>query len=1330
MFSIQYYLSVVFILVVLIVGNVYTTPAPLYIFDTNNINISQINPLNGVVTSYYDQHQKVGRQYNNVLFFNSTDIIVSGSIDLEDTPFTIDHINTKYNTINSITFNYEYYNQESLRQAQFDPIRNLIYCQNGSNIYSYNPFTYEQTSDLNIQLPGVAYTALVSGTVEISVDYTTNLFYMYTYVPGEVLDIDKIKNEESLSYPCSWVVGCNYIFTFDLETSKMVNSINLGFGFTPILLGGVVSSTSILSVQAKIGPTDQKIISLDPTNGDVKQLGVVPQQNFAITSAYDSINQLFYSMYSADAKLTLATYNAVNGKVSTIRPSNRLGRTNHLYYSSGSNNNTNNTSYQLYNLLNVNRDVSLAASRNDVNHQKPQIRITNNRNELKLPKSIINSNSSNSTNLHLEDETVEQDETTLVYDEYSENVVRKKTKTIKRVKSTLEPPVVSKTSKMSESSLKSNSKKMELKQEREFENEEDEEEEVEDDEDDVDEVLDKSSANVEKETPAMAQYNFFKNQYPNSILAFKIGDFYEMFGDDAIVVSKLLNITLTSRKSKGIKDTTTNKSKLMCGFPGHAAETHIGKLIQFGKTVAICDQVNEPGATKNKLMKRQVTRVVTPGTVFEDTFLPNQKQNNYLASFIPIDFKFGNGHFQQQQFQSQQKFGISWMDLSTGQFFISETSFENLSGELSRISPSEIILPQSLAEHDQMARIIKPYNISIENEDHFNIENTIDRFKESFQQLEIKDLFSQFQNYELNVAGSILNYVYSTQIGKVPHLYLPQKYSNSSSMYLDYSTMNSLEITKTFSGQRKGSLLDTIDKTITPAGGRLLFSRIQAPILQITEINERLNIVEFFFKNQEITKSIRKLLAKTMDMERCLQRVYISRAGPRDLSGIGVTLSIATHIKSMMMDHLSGLKNVDAALVQLMDKISDFDQILETLSEALVDNPPISTVDGGFIQSGYSEKLDNYIQLRDNSKSLVQGILTKYKQKLALPQLKIKHNQIIGYFFEIPSTFREKIPSDFIHVQTLMNTMRFKSKDLIELEEQINRAASQALAVETEIFQELCTQILSFGDRIKEASQCLAVLDVSSSFGLLSRERLYTRPILTSKPILNIVGGRHPTVELAQSMKSSGSFISNDCHIDEDKNSRMWLITGPNMGGKSTFLRQNAMIIILAQMGCFVPAESAEIGVTDAIFSRVGASDDLSNDRSTFMVEMVETASILKKATPQSFVIMDEVGRGTSTLDGISIAQSVIEHLYHDNRSRTLFATHYHELTKLAKEMTKIQLHASAIKEEQDNILFTHKILPGVSNKSYGIFCAKLAGLPDKVIERSQTILSNLESKK
>ncbi|KYQ92412.1 hypothetical protein DLAC_06391 [Tieghemostelium lacteum] len=822
------------------------------------------------------------------------------------------------------------------------------------------------------------------------------------------------------------------------------------------------------------------------------------------------------------------------------------------------------------------------------------------------------------------------------------------------------------------------------------------------------------------DTPAMLQYNEAKSKYPGSVMLFRVGDFYEIFGSDAIEVSKLLNIVLTQRgiKSRG-KDSAS--SIPMCGFPSQSLDNYIEKLIKLGKTVAVCDQVEDSQIAKknkSKVVKREVVRLVTPGTLVEERFLKSS-QNNFLCTFSPVfEGKQRKTDNVLENFKSTQKFILSWLDMSTGHFFISTSTYENLAGDLNRISPSEVLLPQCLCSMLELKKILKPYHITTVGEsmdDLYGYSQSVQLFKDTFtverDWEEIQDLFDQS---EISVAGAILRYTIDTQLGRIPHLYAPTRFSVSQSMFIDLTTMNSLEVIKTYQGLRKGSLLDSLDRTLTSSGSRLIHSRIQSPSLNLNEIERRLNLVERFYLDESLTKDIRKLLSKTMDIERCLQRIYIGRAGPRDLSAIGSTLAISTHIKEVLLE-----RSKNKTIVQLLQGIEVFDSLLNELSSALVDNPPFLTSQGGFIEVGYDDQLDQQRKLRDNSKELISQMESKYKSIVA-PQLKIKHNQIIGWHFEIASSHRDKIPSHFIHVQTLLSHMRFKSSDLIALEEKINIAASEVLQRELNIFDNLCNSVLEMGDNIKKCSNVLAEIDVSTSLALIGRERLYVKPKVVQEPILKIKSGRHPTVEQFSDNKS---FVSNDLLLNPTD---MWLITGANMGGKSTFLRQNALICLMAQMGSFVPAESANVGLVDSIFSRVGSSDDLSGDKSTFMIEMVETASILRKATDKSLVIMDEVGRGTSTIDGLSIAQSVIEHLTAVNRSRCLFATHYHELAKKIVHPS-VKPYQLLVKEDDSHLLFTHKIIPGITNKSYGIYCAKLAGLPESVIKRSIEILNKME---
>ncbi|EAL69456.1 hypothetical protein DDB_G0275999 [Dictyostelium discoideum AX4] len=884
----------------------------------------------------------------------------------------------------------------------------------------------------------------------------------------------------------------------------------------------------------------------------------------------------------------------------------------------------------------------------------------------------------------------------------------------------------------------------------------------------------------------MEQYSGFKKKYPNEILFFRLGDFYEMFDEDAKIASNLLGITLTSRK----QGKNRNREIPMCGVPSHSAEIHIAKLVKLGKSVAICDQVEDSNEAKEgrRIINRQIVRIITPGTLYEDRYLTSN--SNYLCSILPNGFELNDylmvaddssnnnnsnsnsnnnnnisNNISNTKFSASSQFSISWLDISTGDFFISSSTLENLSSELNRIQPKEILIPASLNYNQQISKILKPYNVSMENDlKSFNYKKkTFKIFNEAFNNNnnnEINNEYfeNEFSNDELNSAGSILSYIIKTNIGignnndnssnPLFSLNLPKRIDSHNSMFIDYSTMQSLEITKTYQGDKKGSLLESIDKTITPQGGRLLFSRIQSPSLELKEINSRLNQLEFFYNNMELTNEVRSFLNAGSDIERCIQRLKINKSGPRDLHTIGSTLQSIFHLKESLQSKLLTMKinEQTESINQLLLKIQQthLTPLLNHLSAALIDSPPsISVNDGGFIKEGYSKELDRYKLISRNSDALINEFRETYRNKLKIPKLKVNKNSIIGYYIEISSSDRDKIPLNFIHIQTLLSVMRFKSSDLIILEDEINRAASKVLEYEIQLYYVLVDLVCKYSNEIKQVSSVIANLDISTSLAKISKQRRYIKPILVNnnnnnnnnivvdndnndndRLILDIKDGRHPTVE-----NSTTEFIGNDLQLNKGiDDANLWLITGPNMGGKSTFLRQNALIILMAQMGSFVPASYAKIGIVDAIFSRVGSSDDLSNDKSTFMVEMVETASILKKATNRSFVIMDEVGRGTSTLDGISIAQSVVEYLNQVNRCRTLFATHYHELTKNLDETPHIKCYCLAIQEDEDEILFTHKIVPGMSNKSYGIFCAKMAGIPNSVLERSKSILFELES--
>ena len=611
----------------------------------------------------------------------------------------------------------------------------------------------------------------------------------------------------------------------------------------------------------------------------------------------------------------------------------------------------------------------------------------------------------------------------------------------------------------------------------------------------------------------------------------------------------------------------------------------------------------------------------------------------------------------------------------------------------------------------------------------FNYDNASLRIKEFFR-VETLDSFGSFSNPEVMAAGVLLDYIETTQKGKIPRLERPIKISENDVMEIDAATRRNLELIESISSDKSTSLLSTIDKTITGAGGRLLSYRLANPLKNIQEINNRLDVVEFFIEHSNIRDDLRSLLKSFPDIERALNRISLGRGGPRDLASIKQGLEIIPSVKNLIKSFSKDdkIRALPSSLDNILENLGFHNTIVENLKSALAEELPLLSRDGNFIKEGYSPALDEIKAIREDSHKIILNYQSKYSDSTKIPNLKIKYNNVIGYFIEVPTKFATQMLEDkfFIHRQSVLNAARFTTVELTELENKIRGAADKSLAMELEIFENLITEVLINSDNISKTARSLAEIDVASSIAELSADKSYCRPLIDDSLAFDIKDGRHPVVEHSIQKDNSGTFIGNNCELSPDT-SLIWLLTGPNMAGKSTFLRQNAIIAIMAQMGCFVPAQSARIGLVDKIFSRVGASDDLAKGRSTFMVEMVETASILNQATERSFVILDEIGRGTATFDGLSIAWAVIEHLHEVNKCRSLFATHYHELTSLTKKLNLMSLHCMKIKEFNDQVIFLHEVITGAADRSYGIHVAKLAGLPPVVIKRAEQVLENLE---
>ena len=822
-------------------------------------------------------------------------------------------------------------------------------------------------------------------------------------------------------------------------------------------------------------------------------------------------------------------------------------------------------------------------------------------------------------------------------------------------------------------------------------------------------------------TPMMAQYLEIKNAHKDYLLFYRMGDFYELFFDDAVVASKALDIALTKR---GKLD---NQDVPMCGVPFHAYESYLAKLIRQGFKVAICEQTEDPKEAKKRgsksCVRREVIRLVTPGTLTEENLLDSRK-NNYLLSIAKIG----------------DSLGFSWLDLSTGDFYTQEQSVKPkneaavLSSSLARLMPVEIIVADSFLQQPENFPILNEYRekLTVLPQARFNSANAEKRLLDVFK-VSTLEAFGSFSRSEITAAGILLDYVENTQKGRIPRIEKPSKVYVNKVMEIDGATRRNLELLESMIGDKGASLLSVVDRTVTGAGARLLANRMANPLLDIDEINKRLDIIEFFNDNPTVRQDLRALLKSCPDVERAVSRLTLGRGGPRDLANIKTTLSAVPKIKNLLLaaGKEALLEKLPEALKAIAERLGYHDHLVAALDDALEEELPLLARDGGFVRKGYYPPLDEIKEIKDDSHKLILELQNKYAESTGIANLKIKYNNVIGYFIEVQSKFAAEMleNKDFIHRQSVLNAARFTTVELADLENKIRGAAEKALAMEVEIFNNLVQDVTIASDDISRTAKALAELDVGASLSDLAVEKNYCRPVLDDSLVFDVAEGRHPVVEEAIAGEHAGAFVGNDCCLSDD-NSLIWLLTGPNMAGKSTFLRQNAIIAVMAQMGSFVPCKSAHIGIIDKIFSRVGASDDLARGRSTFMVEMVETAGILNQADERSFVILDEIGRGTATFDGLSIAWAVIEHLHEKNHCRALFATHYHELTSLTSKLNKMSLHCMKIKEFNDDVVFLHEVIPGAADRSYGIHVAKLAGLPPVVIKRAEQVLDALEHDK
>ncbi|MBZ9773609.1 DNA mismatch repair protein MutS [Mesorhizobium sp. CO1-1-8] len=819
-------------------------------------------------------------------------------------------------------------------------------------------------------------------------------------------------------------------------------------------------------------------------------------------------------------------------------------------------------------------------------------------------------------------------------------------------------------------------------------------------------------------TPMIEQFIEIKAANPDSLLFYRMGDFYELFFDDAEKASRALGIVLTKRgKYQGLDIP-------MCGVPVHAADDYLQKLIGQGFRVAVCEQIEDPAEAKKRggksVVRRDVVRLVTPGTITEDKLLA-PSESSFLMALGRV--KGGADH----------SFALAWIDISTGAFRVTDTTADRLLADIFRVDPRELIVaepvfhdPELKPVFDVLGRVASPQPPSL-----FDSASATGRIARFFD-VATPDSFGAFSRAELSAISGAIAYVEKTQKAERPPLSRPEREEQGSTLFIDPATRGNLELLRTLSGSREGSLFKAIDRTVTGGGARLLADRLMAPLTDPAAIGARLDSVSFFRSETRLCQAVRSNLKSVADMPRALSRLALNRGGPRDLGALRAGFEAAGAIAEIFAATAlpSELAAALAAIHALPQTLS------QHLTQALGDELPLLKRDGGFVRGGYHADLDEMRALRDESRKVIAGLERSLIDETGIRSLKIRHNNVLGYYIEVTAnhhavmTGSDGAKARFIHRQTMANAMRFTTTELAELETKIANAADRALSIELSAFDALMAEAVGEAEKIRAGADALAVLDVSAALALLSESEAWCRPVVDSSLAFEIAGGRHPVVEQALRRSGEGPFVANDCDLSPEgsaRNGAIWLLTGPNMGGKSTFLRQNALIAILAQTGSFVPATSAHIGVVDRLFSRVGASDDLARGRSTFMVEMVETAAILNQAGERALVILDEIGRGTATFDGLSIAWAAVEYLHEKNRCRAIFATHFHEMTSLAGKLARLSNVTMRVKEWENDVVFLHEVGKGAADRSYGVQVARLAGLPEAVVDRAKEVLHQLE---
>ncbi len=809
---------------------------------------------------------------------------------------------------------------------------------------------------------------------------------------------------------------------------------------------------------------------------------------------------------------------------------------------------------------------------------------------------------------------------------------------------------------------------------------------------------------MDKMTPAMRQYYEAKEKHKDALIFFRMGDFYESFGDDAKIIAKELEITLTSRgRDKEGEDMP------LAGIPYHAVDSYLPRLIKKGYKVAICEQLEDPKNAKG-VVKRGVVRVITPGTVIDSSLISDQS-NNYLMSVS------GEGT----------EFGLSFLDVSTGEFlttqFTDNQNYDKIISEAARMKPAECILPTQLFENKKLTQRLKDLGIILNkfDADAFLPKNARNRLLEHFGAVTLEGMGCEHLTFAVSASGAALEYAQKTQMRDLNHIQAMRTYSENEFMVLDSITLRNLEIIQSIRGEGTGSLLSVIDRTKTPMGGRMLRKWLLQPLISVNKINERLDAVDDIINKTLLRYDLRSALLGIRDIERLIGRIVYGNSNSRDLIALKVSLEkLPEMIKSLKeSDIKSGL------LADIITKLGDYTDIVALLSRALVDAPPVSVREGGMIKEGYNEKLDELKKMSLHGKDWIAEMQQKERDRTGIKSLKIGYNSVFGYYIEVTKANLSQVPPDYIRKQTTANGERFYTPELKEKEVMILSADEKRMALEFELFTEINSLLAGRSKELQATAQAIAELDVIVNLAEMAVNNKYVRPEVNESCNILIRDGRHPVVEYA----IPGGFVPNDTRMDCQEN-QFLLLTGPNMAGKSTYMRQTALIVIMAQIGSFVPASYASVGLVDRIFTRVGAFDDLASGQSTFMIEMVELANILNNATSKSLVLLDEIGRGTSTYDGYSIAKAVVEFIHNKDRVgvRSLFATHYHQLTAITGSLRRVKNFHVAVKEEGNDLVFLRKIIPGATDKSYGIHVARLAGVPLKVTQRAKEILKEVEN--